>query len=146
MMAKVVFYEKPGCAGNARQRALLAKSGHDVEVRDLLKERWTAELLRSFFGSRPVSEWFNASSPRVKNGTVDPQALPEETALAMMLEDPLLIRRPLMESGGRRVAGFEAELVDQWIGLMASPAPVTDTCVNTQPCAPVRDAVNGKAT
>ena len=34
-MAKVVFYEKPGCGGNARQKRLLVQSGHELEVRDL---------------------------------------------------------------------------------------------------------------
>ena len=47
-----------------------------------------------------------------------------------MLADPLLIRRPLMESGGRREAGFQPERVAAWIGLAETPAPVTDTCVH----------------
>ena len=65
-MAKVVFYEKPGCGGNARQKALLRQSGHELDVRDLLSAPWTGETLRSFFGARPVAEWFNGASPRVK--------------------------------------------------------------------------------
>ena len=35
-MADVIFWEKPGCAGNARQKALLAAAGHRLKVRDLL--------------------------------------------------------------------------------------------------------------
>ena len=35
-MAKIIFYEKPGCGGNARQKALLLASGHELEVRNLL--------------------------------------------------------------------------------------------------------------
>jgi len=73
-MAKVIFYEKPGCGGNARQKALLVSSGHALEVRNLLAEPWTAERLQAFFGSRPVAEWFNASAPRVKSGEIDPSA------------------------------------------------------------------------
>jgi nitrogenase-associated protein len=67
-MAKVIFYEKPGCGGNARPKALLVSSGHELDVRNLLAEPWTAERLQPFFGSRPVAEWFNASAPRVKSG------------------------------------------------------------------------------
>ena len=37
-MAKVIFYEKPGCANNAKQKALLAAAGHEVEARNLLTE------------------------------------------------------------------------------------------------------------
>ncbi|MGO8954926.1 MAG: ArsC/Spx/MgsR family protein [Rhodomicrobium sp.] len=128
-MTHVTFWEKPGCAGNARQKALLAASGHTLDVRNLLAEAWTAERLRSFFGTRPVAEWFNRSSPRVKSSEVRPEALDEAAAVALMLADPLLIRRPLMESGGRREAGFEPDRVRTWIGLAEPRVPVTDACV-----------------
>jgi nitrogenase-associated protein len=128
-MAHIVFWEKPGCAGNARQRALLLASGHTLEVKSLLAEPWDRERLRSFLLSRPVSEWFNLSSPRIKSGEVKPEALTEEEALTLMLADPLLIRRPLMESGGRRESGFEPRRVTAWVGLKETAAPVTDKCV-----------------
>ncbi|ABE38424.1 Nitrogenase-associated protein [Rhodopseudomonas palustris BisB5] len=127
-MAKVVFYEKPGCVGNARQKALLIASGHELEVRNLLSETWTPETLRPFFGSKPIPEWFNASSPKVKAGAIDLAALTENSALAMMIEDPLLIRRPLMQAGDRRESGFDQTLVDAWIGLRPTEAPLTDRC------------------
>ncbi len=127
-MAKVVFYEKPGCAGNARQKALLRQSGHELDVRDLLTTPWTAEALRSFFGARPVAEWFNTASPRVKSGEVRPADLVAEAALALMLADPLLIRRPLIEVDGRRETGFNSALIDAWIGLAPAAAPVGEAC------------------
>ena len=37
-MATVIFYEKPGCVGNAKQKRLLADAGHEVVPRDLLTE------------------------------------------------------------------------------------------------------------
>jgi len=128
-MAHVIFWEKPGCAGNARQKALLAASGHSLDVRNLLTEPWAAAALREFFGDRPVSEWFNQSSPRVKSGEVRPEELDGEVALALMLNDPLLIRRPLLECEGRREAGFEPDRIEAWIGLAEPLVPVTDTCV-----------------
>jgi nitrogenase-associated protein len=132
-MAKVVFYEKPGCGGNARQKALLTASGHELEVRNLLAEPWTAASLRPFFGAKPVREWFNASSPRVKSGAVEPGELTPDTALAMMIADPLLIRRPLMQVGERGESGFDHAQVDAWIGLRPSNVPVTDTCLKERP-------------
>jgi nitrogenase-associated protein len=129
-MAKVTFYEKPGCGGNARQKALLISSGHDVDVRNLLTATWTTATLRPFFGTRPLSDWFNASSPRIKSGSIDPATLSEETALIMMIEDPLLIRRPLMQVEDRREAGFDQAAVDAWIGLRTPAVAVTDRCLH----------------
>jgi nitrogenase-associated protein len=131
-MAHVIFYEKPGCGGNARQRALLTASGHVVEARSLLDESWSAMRLRRFFGARPVVEWFNPSSPRVKSGEVDPSRLTEDAALEMMLSDPLLIRRPLMQVGERREVGFEQTLVDSWIGLAMAGSEAPEACVRAE--------------
>lgn len=129
-MAKVVFYEKPGCRGNARQKRLLVASGHEVEARDLLAETWTAGRLRPFFGRRPVTEWFNPSSPRVRSGEIKLGRLTPEAALAMMFEDPLLIRRPLMQVLDRCEAGFDRHRVDAWIGLRDTQDPVDETCLD----------------
>ncbi|MFN3398592.1 MAG: ArsC/Spx/MgsR family protein [Sulfurimicrobium sp.] len=125
-MSSVIFYEKPGCTGNARQKALLREAGHAVEVRNLLVHPWTADALRSFFGSRPVAEWFNTSAPRVKSGEVSPQTLDEAAALALMLAEPLLIRRPLIECDGRRECGFDAT-IERWLAI-AQPAGDREGC------------------
>jgi len=136
-MAEVVFYEKPGCAGNARQKALLEQAGHRLIVRDLLNTVWTDQTLRPFFGDHPVAEWFNRSAPAVKSGAVDPDALDEAAAMDLLLADPLLIRRPLMRVGDRCLCGFDADAVDAWIGLATRPAGSLEGCARpgTGPCS-----------
>jgi len=116
-MAKVTFWEKPGCKGNSRQKEILLASGHELDVRDLLSEPWTVETLQQFFGSRPVAEWFNPSNPRVKSGEIVPARVASQDALEMMVAEPLLIVRPLMQVGNQRLAGFEVQQVHNWIGL-----------------------------
>jgi nitrogenase-associated protein len=114
-LATVIFYEKPGCGTNARQKRLLEAAGHTVVAKNLLSEPWTAGRLRGFFAETPVASWFNPAAPRVKSGAVDPEAIDASGALALMLSEPLLIRRPLIESGEQRCAGFDREPV---IGLL----------------------------
>jgi nitrogenase-associated protein len=116
-MAKIVFWEKPGCQGNARQQEILAASGHKLEVRDLLSEPWSEERLAQFFGDRPVVEWFNPAHPKVKSGEVRPADYGREEALRLMVAEPLFIVRPLMQVGEERLAGFEVAQVHNWIGL-----------------------------
>jgi hypothetical protein len=53
-MSKIIFWEKPGCRGNARQKEILLASGRELEVRNLLTEPWTEVALSLFFGDRPV--------------------------------------------------------------------------------------------
>ncbi|WP_022723522.1 ArsC/Spx/MgsR family protein [Rhodopseudomonas sp. B29] len=127
-MAKVVFYEKPGCVGNARQKALLIASGHELDVRNLLTQTWTPATLRPFFGDKTLRDWFNASAPKVKAGAIDFAALDEHSALALMIAEPILIRRPLLQSGERRESGFDQASIAAWIGLRADAPEVTDRC------------------
>lgn len=124
-MAVVVFYEKPGCAGNARQKALLKAAGHTVIAKSILDTHWTRMQLLSFLKTLPVVAWFNRNSPRVKSGEVLPEAFDEAdatTVLGLLQNDPLLIRRPLLEVEGERRAGFEMGEIAAWIGLSVESA------------------------
>ena len=124
----VVFYEKPGCVSNARQRALLAGLGHRLEVRDLLAEPWTPERLRTFFGDRPVAAWFNQTAPRVRSGELPIDRLTETAALALMVAEPILVRRPLMEVDGLRACGFEPGPVLEALGVVLAPGQDLQSC------------------
>jgi nitrogenase-associated protein len=127
-MAQVSFWEKPGCGGNARQKARLRASGHEVVEHDLLGEPWTAESLSAFLAGLPVAAWFNRAAPKVKSGEIVPEALAPEAALAALLAEPLLIRRPLMRVGDRRMVGFDETAVDAWIGLRPTEQAVGEGC------------------
>lgn len=104
---KVVFYEKPGCKTNTRQKKLLKAAGFDVDARDMRTENWGASGLRAYFGDMPVADWFNKAAPQVKSGEIDPAKIDESGAIKLMLESPLLIRRPLLMTDWGLGCGFE---------------------------------------
>jgi nitrogenase-associated protein len=118
-MAQIIFYEKPGCINNTRQKKLLQTAGYTVVAKDLLSEEWSKkpEQLREFFEDKPVSEWFNLSAPAIKQRIISPNAVNEQQALSLMLFDPLLIRRPLMQMGNNKMAGFDDQEIERWLGL-----------------------------
>ncbi|OUD14442.1 ArsC/Spx/MgsR family protein [Thioflexithrix psekupsensis] len=138
-MARVVFYEKPGCHNNTLQKQWLTDSGHEVIARNLLTEAWTAERLLPFLAARPVSEWFNPAAPAIKSGEVNPTQLSAQEALILLILQPLLIRRPLLQVDNEYRQGFDPEEVKTWIGLSVPSEDEgnTDiqTCHKTVPCA-----------
>ncbi|MGE5320521.1 MAG: nitroreductase family protein [Hyphomicrobiaceae bacterium] len=148
-MTTLIFYEKPGCANNTRQKRLLHDAGHEVIARDLLAEPWTAARLLEFFAGLPVADWFNRAAPQLKSGEIDPDAVDAETALRLLLASPVLIRRPLIEAKGWRLAGFDADEVAARLGiageraadrsLQSCPRPATP-CAAPPNCTPQRDA------
>lgn len=137
-MAHVTFYEKPGCGGNAKQKALLVAAGHTLEVRDLLRWPWTPQTLLAFLEPLPVHEWFNRAAPDIKSGKLVPESLDAAGALEQLLAKPLLIRRPLMEAGDARMVGFDTARVHAWIGL-GPHAPVGGATRSLEGCAAATD-------
>lgn len=138
-MAHIIFYEKPGCINNTKQKTMLIGAGHQVEARNLLTTLWTPETLRPFFGNLPVAEWFNPSASRIKAGDIIPTQLDAETALTLMIADPLLIRRPLLQVGDIFRVGFELAKINAWIGLHPTEISSQDleTCPRTHATTPV---------
>lgn len=131
-MATVIFYEKPGCINNTRQKKLLIAAGHSVIAKNLLTEPWQTQELRAFFGNLPIRSWFNYSAPALKLGEVDPGRLSEQQAIALMLDNPLLIRRPLIKVGDQMMTGFDQHIVDDWIGLAeVNPLQDMESCAKT---------------
>lgn len=117
-MAEVIFYEKPDCAANAKQKKQLEAAGHVLEVRDLMAAAWTRDSLRPFFAERPVEQWINKLHPSVRSGAVTPATLTAEQALDLMIADPSLIRRPLLQVGDERRSGYDPNGLQDWIGIL----------------------------
>jgi nitrogenase-associated protein len=113
---EIVFWEKPGCMGNARQKALLAQAGHSVVPHSLPGSVWTREGLLEWLDGIPVPDWFNRGARRVKEGEVDPDSVEREEALSILAADPILIRRPLVELAGVKMVGFDLERIESITG------------------------------
>ncbi|MFZ1025458.1 MAG: ArsC/Spx/MgsR family protein, partial [Limnoraphis robusta] len=105
---------------------------------------WTPEKLRPFFGDLPVTDWFNRSAPRIKSGEVDPGQVDAETALNLMIADPLLIRRPLIQVGEIYRVGFDQDSIAAWIGLnpTSSIAEDLETCPRSHAETPCKTSAD----
>lgn len=126
-MTTIIFYEKPNCANNAKQKRLLIEAGHHVIAKNLLTEDWQEHSLRPFFIGLAVRDWFNYSAPAIKHGDIDPEQLDEQQAINLLLDNPLLIRRPLLQIGNKCRAGFDTELIKTWLAVDSTED--LETCV-----------------
>ena len=114
MMVKlVVFYEKPFCSANAKQKQILRQSGCTLIERNLLEHGLDAPTLRSFMGDNPIVDWFNPAAPAIKNGEIFPDTLNEAEAMELLMSHPILIRRPLMMIGTEKLCGFDEKKVSE---------------------------------
>jgi len=131
-MSLIIFYEKPGCKTNEKQKRSFREAGCKVIERDLLNHGLTQEELHEFFKNMPVTKWFNPNAPQIKKGEINPAHLDKETALKILMQNPILIRRPLMVIKGKKLCGFNKwfveKLLDIKMGLHPSMKCETHTC------------------
>lgn len=123
MIKLVVFYEKPFCAANAKQKQILRQSGCTLIERNLLEHGLDADTLRSFMEGKKVADWFNPAAPAIKNGEIFPETLDEGSAMELLMGNPILIRRPLMVIGTEKLCGFDADKVSEVLERYVEPMP-----------------------
>ena len=86
---------------------MLSQKGIPHGERELFKEPLSADELRGLLRGRPVSEIFATRSPTFKKLGLADQNLDDEAKLRLMVENPTLIRRPLVTVGDELVVGLD---------------------------------------
>lgn len=130
-MANIVFYEKPGCINGGKQKRILENGGHTLECRNILEHQWSEAELLQFVSGKTPAEMMNWTAPAIKKGEVDPQQLTFSEAISLMLEDPILIKRPLIIVEGKFIQGFLAPELAAYLGDWQGEEDVT-TCPKLQ--------------
>ena len=69
-------------------------------MRDFFADRFSENEIRGLLGDRPVSEFFSWVSPSFRKLGVSRKSLSDDQLIAIMLEQPRLIRRPLIVVNG----------------------------------------------
>ena len=99
-------------------RELLVQNGYAVEARDYFKEPFTeAELhdLIAEVGEPGVSALFAARSPSLKKLGLTAAELSDDRKFALMLEEPRLVRRPIVRLGERLIIGASVKVITEAI-------------------------------
>jgi Spx/MgsR family transcriptional regulator len=106
----IVVYGIPNCDTMKKARAWLSEHGIDYGFHDYKKlgvdekmlRRWVAELGWQALLNRRGMTWRKLPQP-VKDD------IDESSAVTLMLENPSIIRRPVLDTGKARHVGFTPE-------------------------------------
>lgn len=112
----VSLYGKVGCKGNARQMLQLQEAGYAVQFIDLFNRKLEASELQKFFAGRSIYECVNPRAPQVASGDFQPEQLDESVLLEAMIQDPTLIKRPLLFFRGEFACGADHPLMARLLG------------------------------
>lgn len=89
--------------------------GSKVEVveRDFFKEPFSKSELEKLIGDRPIAEFISTRAKSYKTTGWDKKPPTKQQAIAAMLKDPTLLRRPILVSGKQLVIGWSREEYEQ---------------------------------
>ena len=82
----------------------------DVESRDFFQDRFSEGELRSLLGARPAPDFFSWASPSFRKLGMNRDSINEDQLITMMLNEPRLIRRPLIVVDGELLPSVSGNL------------------------------------
>jgi Spx/MgsR family transcriptional regulator len=107
-MIKALLYNS--CTSCRKTEDVLKESGVEYEKREFFKHRFTTDELRSLLesvGLKP-SDVISTRSRVYKERNLEATQLSDEEILDLMVEEPTLLRRPIVVNGNRAVVGHNA--------------------------------------
>lgn len=82
---------------------------------DLAKEPPSRQLLEKLIDESHLEDFINKRSPAYKERGLEGRKLTKKQAIDLMMEEPNLIRRPLVLVKGKAVFGFKPEEYEKLI-------------------------------
>ena len=80
---------------------------------DLAKERPSRELLERLIDEKHLADFVNTRSPAYKERGLNVDTMTKKQAIDLMLEEPNLMRRPLVLAGRKAVFGYDVDRYEE---------------------------------
>lgn len=93
--------------------AYLEGKGVELVKHDLAKEPPSRELLEKLVDEDHLEDFLNKRSPAYKERNLGARKLTKKQAIDLMMEEPNLIRRPLVLAGRKAIFGYKPEEYDK---------------------------------
>lgn len=97
-------------------KASLSQDGVEFNERDFFKDGFTEAELRDLLGDTNPADVFSWRSPSARKLGLDKDAATDDELIRLMLEEPRLIRRPLIQVEGRLVVGTDKKAMAEAFG------------------------------
>ena len=81
------------------------QSGTEVSERDFFKETFSEEEIRELASLAGIEQIFARRSPSLKQMGLADKELSEDEIVRLMLQEPKLVRRPMMRVGDKLMVG-----------------------------------------
>ena len=115
------FICHPGCSTCKKARDFLAANGLAFTERDIRTQNPSLEELKAWHRTSglPLRRFFNTSGLKYRELGLSAKldSLSENEQLALLAQDGMLVRRPILVSGQKVLVGFQEKTWAQALGL-----------------------------
>ncbi len=112
---RVRFYQKSSCGACRMAKEELESLGLMLDVRDLIREPLNRNELTDLIGSTDIREFLNPAAVLFKQRKMEASPPTKSEAIRLMMEDPNLIKRPIIIKGKRKLFGFEQQKLKELV-------------------------------
>ena len=91
---------------------MLLQHGVSLDERDFFKDPFSEEEIRELAQDVGISQIFARRSPSLKQMGLADQELTDEKMVELMLKEPRLVRRPLVNLEGKLLVGANLKIVE----------------------------------
>ena len=107
----VTIYHNPRCNTSRKTLALLREKGVEPQIVEYLKTPYTAMQLTRLLGQlkMPASKLLRKKEAAAAG--IDPSKLSEDELITAMVENPIVVERPIVVSGNKAALGRPPEAV-----------------------------------
>jgi arsenate reductase len=106
---KARFLQKANCTTCRKARSFMERRGFQLYFRDLQKNRLSSAELEKLIGGRDYKTFLNSRNQLFRRKKMKLHPPSRREAIRMMVQEPNLIRRPVVVAGGRVVVGFDKD-------------------------------------
>ena len=119
-MAQYIFYSKSTCITCQKAKAFLQQHQINFDEMDIIKNPPPRKLLEAAVDAGNVKASLNSRSAMYKRKKLGEKTPDQKTAIDLMLQDPNLIRRPLIVKNGvknnRQIfLGLDSEALEKFL-------------------------------
>ena len=97
-------------------KASLSQDGVELNERDFFKDSFTEEELRDLLGDTPPGDVFSWRSPSARKLGLDRGTVSPDELVRLMVDEPRLIRRPLIQVEGQLIVGTDKKAMAEAFG------------------------------
>lgn len=114
-MSNITVYQKKTCVACKKALAFLDEAGIRYESKDIVSDPPSKALLETAIDETNLKASLNSRSSLYKAKNLGKANLTKQQAIALMLEDPNLIKRPLIVKNGATTMGFDPETLKAFL-------------------------------